>query len=82
MTRRVIRRLGVSFWLESTLTLITASLAVLTLVWRAWIEGVFGFDPDRHTGSLEWALVAACCLAAVTLATLARREWRRAALAA
>jgi hypothetical protein len=78
----VSRRVGATFWLESTLALITASLAVLTLVWRDWIERVFGFDPDRHSGSFEWALVAACCLGTVALVALARREWRMAAVAA
>jgi hypothetical protein len=43
-----------------------------------------GFDPDRHSGSLEWAIVAGLLLACVVAGLAARGEWRRprAALAA
>jgi hypothetical protein len=75
------RRVGVGFWLELTLASVTAFLAVLTLVWHDWIEGVFGFDPDHHNGSFEWELVVVCCVVSLVAAYLARREWRSAALA-
>jgi hypothetical protein len=74
-------KLGVRFWSESILASVSASLAVLTLVWPDWIEGVFGVDPDHHNGSLEWAVVAGCCIATVVCMALARREWQRIALA-
>lgn len=74
------RDLRLAFWLESALAFLTAFLAVLTLVWRDWIEGVFGFDPDHHNGSFEWELVAVCCAATILFSALARREWRRAAV--
>lgn len=74
------RRVGVSFWLELTLASVTAFLAVLTLVWHDWIEGVFGFDPDHHNGSFEWELVVVCCIVSIVTAYLARREWHKAAL--
>jgi hypothetical protein len=76
------RRLGPAFWIESVLASSTAFLTILTLVWRDWIEAVFGFDPDRHNGSLEWTLVVACGLVTVLFSALARREWRRAPLKA
>src|SRR5579862_850712 len=71
-------RPGRLFWVESALSLIALFLAVLTLAWRDWIEGVFGFDPDHHNGSFEWKLVIVCALLTVLFAALARREWRRA----
>ena len=76
------KRLGFSFWSDFTLASVAAALGVLTLVWRDWIEGVFGIDPDRHSGSLEWTIVAVCCVLALVFSALARREWRRAAPAA
>jgi hypothetical protein len=75
------RRPGWLFWLESVLAGVSAFLAVLTLVWDDWIEGVFGFDPDHGNGSFEWELVIVCCLVTAFCSVLARREWRRARLA-
>jgi hypothetical protein len=69
------------FWLESALASLTAFLAILTVVWKDWIEGVFGFDPDQHSGSFELELVIVCLAITLICATLARREWRRAAKA-
>jgi len=76
------KNLGPRFWTESVLASVTGFLTILTLVWRDWVEGVFGFDPDHHNGSFEWELVGVCALATVIFSLLARREWRRAALAA
>lgn len=76
------RRLGPTFWIESVLATFTALLAIFTLVWRDWIEAVFGFDPDHHNGSFEWTLVFVCCLVTVLFSALARHEWRRAYLKA
>ena len=63
------------------MALLFGGLCVLTMVWPDWIEGVFGVDPDHHTGSLEWMIVVALGLAAATSAMLARWQWRRAAAA-
>ena len=54
-----------------------AATALLTLVQPDWLEAVFGVDPDRHNGSLEWIVVATLAVAAVTCAGLARRQWHR-----
>jgi hypothetical protein len=78
---RTPKNLGPRFWAESVLASVTGFLTVLTLVWRDWVEGVFGFDPDQHNGSFEWELVGVCAVATVIFSLLARREWRRAALA-
>jgi hypothetical protein len=72
------KRYSPAFWIESAAGSITGFLAILTLVWRDWIEGVFGYDPDHHNGSFEWELVIVCALLTVLFAALARREWRRA----
>jgi hypothetical protein len=63
--------------LESVLALVSACLAVLTIVWPDWIEAISGFQPDRHNGSFEWLLVAGLALGCLICTTLARREWRR-----
>jgi hypothetical protein len=73
------RDLHVSFWVEAVLGFVTAFLAILTSAWPDWIEGVFGFDPDHHSGSLEWAIVSVCCAVTVACALGARRQWRMAA---
>lgn len=70
----VIRR---RFWLEVGLAVLTACLFVLTLISRAWIEELFGVDPDSGSGALEWAIVVALAVATVALTVLARVEWRR-----
>jgi hypothetical protein len=53
-------------------------LFVITLVWRDWIELVFGVDPDKSYGSLEWLIVGALLVVTLALFTLAGFEWRRA----
>lgn len=75
------RRVGKVFWIETSLASFTAFIAVLTIVWQDWIEGIFGFDPDRHDGAFEWELVGLCLLLTIVFVTLARREWRRAPVA-
>jgi hypothetical protein len=40
---------------------------VLTFAWRDWIEAIFRVDPDRHSGALEWAIVAVLLAAFATL---------------
>jgi len=72
------KRLGIAFWSESIVGSIAAFLAVLTLAWPDWIEGVFRVDPDNHSGSLEWAVAVGFIVAAAVCAALARREWHRA----
>ncbi len=72
MSRRVKARLRV----ESALCVASAALAVLTLVWRGWLEEVFGFDPDHHSGSVEWAVVVGLAGIAVGLGMSWRRDRR------
>jgi hypothetical protein len=70
-------RPAVAFWIEAALAGISGFLLLLTAVWRDWIEGVFGVDPDHHNGSLEWLLVALLLLATLAFGALARGEWQR-----
>ena len=65
------------FWVEAALGCLSGFLGLLTLVWRDWIEGVFGWDPDKHSGSVEWLVVVVLLALAVVLGGLARREARR-----
>jgi DMSO/TMAO reductase YedYZ heme-binding membrane subunit len=74
------RRVRVWFWLEAALAGVSAFLLVLTLVWRDWIKGVFGVDPDRHSGSVEWLTAGGLLFLTIAFALIARGESRRPAL--
>jgi hypothetical protein len=71
------RARGVLFGLETALACGTLTLAVITAIWRDWIEIVFDVDPDKHSGSLEWMIVVACLTIAVICGVAARTQWRR-----
>jgi hypothetical protein len=70
-------RLRRRFWLEVTLAVASGLFLLLTLLWKDWIEIVFGIDPDNHSGSLEWLIVALSAIATLVAGGLARWEWRR-----
>ena len=74
MSRSVRRR----FWLETACAVLSAALAVLTLISREWIEEVFGVDPDDGSGTLEWSIVFGLLLVATCASIAARSEVRRA----
>jgi hypothetical protein len=61
---------------EAGLAITTGLLALLTLVWRDWIEAVFRVDPDKGNGNVEWLAVAVLAAVALTLSLLARRDRR------
>jgi len=65
------------FWIEAGMATVTSILFVITLVWRDWIEIVFGIDPDSSSGVLEWLIVGALLVTMITLVTLMSYEWRR-----
>lgn len=65
------------FWIEVLLASITAILALVTLVWRDWIELVFHVDPDHRNGATEYLIVAALLVGTTIFASFARTEWRR-----
>jgi hypothetical protein len=76
------RTVRLRFWLETGLASLTGALAILTLFWRDWIEALTGFDPDHHSGSAEWAIVAGLAVVSLVLFVAARAEWRRSPAAA
>jgi len=63
------------FWFETTTAALAGVLALITVFWRDWIE-ITGWDPDRHSGALEWWVVAVLAAIALGSALLARGEWR------
>jgi hypothetical protein len=75
-------RLSGRFWVELGLGLASTLFAVLTLAWKDWVEIVFKVDPDHHSGSLEWTIVAVAVAVTVIALAAARVEWRKAATAA
>ena len=67
---------------ELGLSVTTAVLAVLTLVWPEWIEALLGVEPDSGSGAAEWAIVVGLLLLTVVFGVLARSGMRQAARAA
>ena len=72
------RHLRARFWVEAVLAAVSGVFLILTLLWKDWIEIVFGMDPDHHSGSVEWLIVAVSLVVTVIFYVLARLEWRRA----
>lgn len=71
------RTARIRFWIELALATLAAALAVLTLITREWIELLFGIDPDKGSGALEWAIVIALFAASGALALIARWDRKR-----
>jgi hypothetical protein len=71
------RNVRARFWIEAGLAELSGCLLIITLVWRDWLEIVFGIDPDNASGGLEWLISLAMLAIAVVLSVLARLEWRR-----
>jgi hypothetical protein len=70
-------RFRARFWFEATVSSISCLLAALTVFSRDWIEALTGFDPDHHSGWLEWAIVAGLLLLCAAAGVAARAERRR-----
>ncbi len=66
------------FWLETGMATTTGILFVITLIWRDWIERVFGIELDAGNGSLEWLIVGVLLAVTIALFVQAHYEWRRA----
>jgi hypothetical protein len=72
-----VNKLPIRFWIETTLGAATGVLLFVTLFSKTWIEQVFGVDPDKGNGTLEWGTVVALFAVTVAIGFLARREWQR-----
>jgi hypothetical protein len=70
-------RPGAIFVAEGACAVASAVFALLTLVWRDWIELTFGVDPDHHAGSLEWLIAVGLVALALVFGAMARLERRR-----
>ena len=69
------------FWVEVMLGTLIGALAVLSVVWPSWFEGLTGTDPDHGDGTLEWMITLGFAAASIGAALIARREWSRHRLA-
>lgn len=64
------------FWAEVVVSIIALGATLLTLLTPQWIERVFGIDPDRGSGTLEWIIVGVLVAIAVVMLALAWGERR------
>jgi hypothetical protein len=67
----------VRFVAEMALAILFALLTIATAVYKSWIEFVFGVDPDRGSGALEWLIVATAAIACLAFARRATLVWKR-----
>jgi hypothetical protein len=65
------------FWLEVLLAVLTGAAAIATIIWPAWIELVFGAEPDEGSGTVELAITVTIAIVSVFLSAAAGTEWRR-----
>jgi len=67
------------FWMSSFLAALSGLLCLITPIWPDWIEFFSGWDPDQHSGAVEWLIAAALLIISAVMIALARTEWRRTA---
>lgn len=65
------------FWVEAAVFVVDFAVLIITVVWRDWIEVVFGVDPDHGDGSLEWLIAFGLLVVASSTFAVARHERRR-----
>jgi hypothetical protein len=63
--------------IEIAVSLLSAGLALLTLVRPDWLELLLHLDPDGGNGAVEWSIVGLFALMTLIGLALARTEWRR-----
>nr|WP_315267371.1 hypothetical protein [Microbacterium lemovicicum] len=67
------RSLTIRIIVQFALAALFLAVAVVTVIEPEWIEVVFGIDPDRGSGALEWVIVLALGVLAVVAAGLGAR---------
>ena len=67
----------IRLWVQIALAAANGALLVATLISPEWIEAIFGVDPDKGDGTLEWAIIAVLTVVIVLTAASARRQWQR-----
>jgi len=67
--------------LEMAVALCAGILGILTIFWHDWIEAMTGWDPDQHSGRVEWVVVAGLLVIAIVMGLQARRHWKLAVTA-
>ena len=70
-------RLRLQAKIETGVAIVAATLFVLTLITREWIELLTGWDPDGGNGSLEWGIVVVLAVIAVGISLRARSDWNK-----
>ncbi len=67
---------------EAVLASLAGLMAIVSIFWRSWIEAVFGWDPDHHSGAAELLIIAGLAAVSLVLGAAARWQtvrWKRAA---
>lgn len=72
-TRDVKYRKCLGVWIRIVVPSIASVMALGTALWWDWIERIFGFDPDHHSGSIERELIISVFFAVMLFATLVPR---------
>jgi hypothetical protein len=69
-----------SLTMRTRLEIVAAScaalLGIVTVFWHDWIEALTGWDPDSHSGGVEWIVVGLLLMLAIALGLSARRHWK------
>jgi hypothetical protein len=63
--------------LENAIGALCAILAAVTIVWRDWIEIIFNWDPDHHSGAAEIGIIFGLALTGGAFVRIARWQNRR-----
>jgi hypothetical protein len=71
------KRLRPRLWINSLLAALSGLLCLITPIWPDWIEFISGWDPDQHSGAVEWLIAAALLIVSAVMIAAARTEWRR-----
>jgi len=51
-------------------------LGILTIFWHDWIEILTGWDPDNHSGAVEWIIIVGLLVATLAMGLEARHHWK------